>query len=204
MARSETPVREQIIVAFQQLLIDDGERAATLDAVAARAGVSKGGLLYHFRSKDALVSALTERLRELADADAAEMRRAPEGAAVHYVRGSAEDDSPLDRTLVATARLVQGSVKTARDAMLHCQRQWYEAILDEVGDAATAWAILLLGDGLYYNSVLTGSALDPSKTPGAADAAQEAVNAPPHDLERLIEIVEVLKRHATERRRRAE
>jgi len=38
----------------------DGIGALTLEAVAARAGVSKGGLLYHFRSKNALVAALVE------------------------------------------------------------------------------------------------------------------------------------------------
>jgi AcrR family transcriptional regulator len=32
--------------------------AMTLDAVAAEAGVSKGGLLYHFRSKDELIAAM--------------------------------------------------------------------------------------------------------------------------------------------------
>ena len=33
----------------------------TLDAVAKQAGVSKGGLLYHFPSKDALLTAMVER-----------------------------------------------------------------------------------------------------------------------------------------------
>ncbi|MGN6428010.1 MAG: TetR/AcrR family transcriptional regulator, partial [Leifsonia sp.] len=47
--------RDRILDAFEELLAEHSERAATLDAVAAKAGVSKGGLLYHFASKDALV-----------------------------------------------------------------------------------------------------------------------------------------------------
>ena len=43
--------REQILDAYEHLLVQAGERAATLDAVAAQAKVSKGGLLYHFGSK---------------------------------------------------------------------------------------------------------------------------------------------------------
>ena len=39
----------------------------TLDAVAARAGVSKGGLLYHFPTKEALLKAMLERLRKQLD-----------------------------------------------------------------------------------------------------------------------------------------
>ena len=33
----------------------------TLDAVAERAGVSKGGLLYHFPSKESLLQAMVDR-----------------------------------------------------------------------------------------------------------------------------------------------
>jgi AcrR family transcriptional regulator len=43
--------RDRLLDAFEGLLIAHGPRAATLDAVAAAAEVSKGGLLYHFPSK---------------------------------------------------------------------------------------------------------------------------------------------------------
>lgn len=51
-------------------LLDAGEEVAlrlgisglTLDAVAAEAGASKGGLLHHFPSKDALIEALVNRI----------------------------------------------------------------------------------------------------------------------------------------------
>lgn len=39
--------REHILNTYVDLLIRSGERAATLDAVATAAKVSKGGLLYH-------------------------------------------------------------------------------------------------------------------------------------------------------------
>lgn len=55
--------REQILDAYEHLLVQAGERAATLDAVAAQAKVSKGGLLYHFGSKKALFEALLDRTR---------------------------------------------------------------------------------------------------------------------------------------------
>ena len=40
----------------------DGAAALTLDAVAAEAGVSKGGVLYHFGSKRALIDGLLDAL----------------------------------------------------------------------------------------------------------------------------------------------
>lgn len=49
-------------------LVENSETAnagqLTLDAVAAKAGVSKGGLLHHFKSKEALLTAMIERLAE--------------------------------------------------------------------------------------------------------------------------------------------
>ena len=55
--------RERILDTFESILNTDGERAATLDAVAAKAGVSKGGLLYHFPNREALITGLAEVAR---------------------------------------------------------------------------------------------------------------------------------------------
>jgi AcrR family transcriptional regulator len=43
--------RSQILDAAEAVVMCQGVRNLTLDAVAAHAGISKGGLLYHFRSK---------------------------------------------------------------------------------------------------------------------------------------------------------
>jgi AcrR family transcriptional regulator len=45
----------------------DGAAHLTLDAVAAQAGVSKGGLLYHFPDKDRLLETLLEAMLERFD-----------------------------------------------------------------------------------------------------------------------------------------
>ena len=66
--------RERILEAGYAVAGQSGVAAVTLDAVANRAGVSKGGLLYHFPSKEALVSGMVDGLcgtfADLADAAA--------------------------------------------------------------------------------------------------------------------------------------
>ncbi|MEE6274150.1 TetR/AcrR family transcriptional regulator [Georgenia sp. MJ206] len=206
--------RDAVLDAFADLLIGDGERAATLDAVAARAQVSKGGLLYHFKSRDALVDGLIERLRELAAADVAAMRVAPEGPSAYYVSSSDFAGSPLDRALVATARLAQNASPSARDAMREIQQQWYALIAEEVGDPASARAILLIGDGLYYNAALAGGPSS-APTPGGSagdgggagdDGGDDGADCPAasepeadDDIAALLGVVELLKRHAATR-----
>ncbi|MDR3415506.1 MAG: TetR/AcrR family transcriptional regulator [Nevskia sp.] len=50
--------------AAQAVVLEGGASRLTLDAVARRAGVSKGGLMYNFPTKDALLKAMLERLVE--------------------------------------------------------------------------------------------------------------------------------------------
>ena len=57
MAKSEIPTRERIVSAASALFYDDGIRGVSVDAVAAKAGVTKRTLYYHFKSKDDLVAA---------------------------------------------------------------------------------------------------------------------------------------------------
>ncbi|GAA3441866.1 TetR/AcrR family transcriptional regulator [Planomonospora venezuelensis] len=56
--------REELLDAAEDLLADQGSSALTLAAVAERAGCSKGGLLYHFSTKEALIKGMVERLIE--------------------------------------------------------------------------------------------------------------------------------------------
>lgn len=165
--------RDRILDTFETILISEGERATTLDTIAAKARVSKGGLLYHFRGREALVLGLVERAEALT-ADYLEMlRTSPDGATTAYVRTSAETDSALDHTLIALSRLGGDQHPEAAAMLRRAQEGWSALVRDEVGDAATADAILLIGDGLYYNALLQG-------------AAQ-------YELDRLLRLVERLK-----------
>lgn len=60
--------REAILDAAEALASEVGANHMSLDAVAARAGVSKGGLLYRFPSKVALLQGLLERYVERLEA----------------------------------------------------------------------------------------------------------------------------------------
>ena len=55
---------EAIVDAAEAVVVESGAGHMTLDAVAAKAGVSKGGLLHHFPTKTALLEAMLNRLKE--------------------------------------------------------------------------------------------------------------------------------------------
>ncbi len=62
--RGSISTREAILRAADRVVVDWGVSGMTLEAVAREAGVSKGGLLYHFRSKEALIGGMIGRLIE--------------------------------------------------------------------------------------------------------------------------------------------
>jgi AcrR family transcriptional regulator len=76
----QTDARTRILDAAEALVRAKGVGGLTLEAAAKGAGVSKGGLLYHFASKEALLTGLLGRMAEFVTADFAEgVAAQPEG-----------------------------------------------------------------------------------------------------------------------------
>ena len=148
--------REKVLDAYVALLHAEGERAATMDAVSARAGVSKGGLLYHFPSKEALADAVLERFAEITARDLVEMAEAPEGPARHFVRTSWVTEDSMDLTYNAARRLAQAGNQAAVDALEDIHAKWLAEIRREVGDNGVAEAVMLIGEGLYHQAAMPG------------------------------------------------
>lgn len=148
--------REQVLDAFEHLLVDEVGVAATLDAVAAAAGVSKGGLLYHFPSKEALVDGLADRLRAQVAEDVEALRTAPEGP-VGYWLSSSSTGSPaaLTRTSQAVLRLAGAGQQAARAVLEEADGAWAEAMAERIPDPVLARLVVLVGNGLFLET-LTG------------------------------------------------
>jgi AcrR family transcriptional regulator len=87
MTNIKVSSRTKILKAAGQVAREVGPGHLSLDAVAQRAGVSKGGLLYNFPSKAKLLEALVEQ--HLADFDAAltekEKLHKPTGLGTAYI-----------------------------------------------------------------------------------------------------------------------
>lgn len=78
----KTNSRDAILEAAEKVVIEVGAGHMTLDAVAKKADVSKGGLIYNFPTKDMLLQAMIMRFFELTEvARAKEHAKLPEGRA---------------------------------------------------------------------------------------------------------------------------
>ncbi|ODT69416.1 MAG: hypothetical protein ABS75_17050 [Pelagibacterium sp. SCN 63-23] len=68
MGRKQTIDRDALLDAAERVVLRDGAARLTIEAVATAAGVSKGGVLYAFSSKDKLIDALFTRVFAAMDA----------------------------------------------------------------------------------------------------------------------------------------
>ncbi|MEI4272347.1 TetR/AcrR family transcriptional regulator [Klenkia sp. LSe6-5] len=148
--------RDRVLDAYEGLLVDGAGATVTLDAVAEAAGVSKGGLLYHFPSKEALLDGLAGRLRQRAAEDVERLRAAPEGPVAYWVRtATSEEEAGIGRTYQAVLGLAGTGQPAARAAIADVERGWTSALEDLIADPVVARLVRLAGDGLYLES-LTG------------------------------------------------
>ena len=54
--------RKSILEAANKIVLEQGVRTLTLESTAREAGVSKGGLLYHFPNKKSLIKGMVDKL----------------------------------------------------------------------------------------------------------------------------------------------
>jgi AcrR family transcriptional regulator len=119
----------------------DGAQALTLDAVAAEAGVSKGGLLYHFASKRELLDGLVGRWLDQFQDD---IDGSGPGFLPGYVRasdGARAEESGLLAALIADPEVLA----TVRERYV----TWQDRVVTEGGDPVEATVARLAADGLW-------------------------------------------------------
>lgn len=149
--------REKILASAARIVADAGAAHLTIDAVAAEARVSKGGVLYHFPSKRALLEGMLERLIEQLQARTDTLRAglpdpssAPLMARVLQEYDMAPAERAMSRAILAAA--------AENPAMLAGARQLVREAFAEVADASRpaelGWVVLLAVEGLRFLEML--------------------------------------------------
>ena len=149
--------RERILQAAIEVIQTDGAANLTLDRVALAAGVSKGGFLYHFGSKDALMAGLLDETLAVLD-DELDLREAmfrdhdPAArgtfalAYLDYVREPYKAADDTSASILAAAALDDELLANTRATF----ERWQERLVHHDGLAETSGLLArIVGDGLW-------------------------------------------------------
>lgn len=155
MRQQSKQTRQQIYEACSQILRDEGLTNLTLEAVAEKAQISKGGLLYHFPNKESLIEALFEyhnnifevRLQELAEVEG----DAPGAWLRAYAKASIEQIADPDNvSLYASLFAAEERYASAHQLMRSKYVNWQQQIEKSGIDPAQATLVRLAVDGLWF------------------------------------------------------
>jgi AcrR family transcriptional regulator len=145
--------KNEILDAANRVLMEQGVECFTLEAIAAEARVSKGGLLYHFASKNALIAGMMERSMAQVDQTLEEeLERSDGDYLTAYICASFR--TTADPAQVS--RAIQAAI--VRDpALLTPLRERFERMQREISQRASSPELGLLVrlamDGLWYSEL---------------------------------------------------
>jgi AcrR family transcriptional regulator len=147
----------EILNAANRLVARAGVTRLTIEAVAQEAGLSKGGVLYHFPTKEALVEGMVEHLLVSFDQDLAQTLDQETEDAGHWLRayirassytapGEAEVANSLVAALATYPRLL--------DAVKARYEEWQQRVEHDGLSPTLATIIRLAVDGLWFAELL--------------------------------------------------
>lgn len=162
--------RDQILDGVVRIIERDGMTAVTFDAVAAETGLTRGGLIYHFPSRDELILATHRHQAQKWLAEMMSLTPDPDSQADRdsaYVRASIRDPSRAELMLM---------LESASDPALGAI--WAEVIdkwappVPAEGDHAGMVRFLarMAADGLWAHLAIAGRQLPPEVKDRVASA----------------------------------
>ncbi|MBN1515506.1 TetR/AcrR family transcriptional regulator [Candidatus Sumerlaeota bacterium] len=168
---SRTNSKKAILAAAEEIVIESGALHMTLDAVAERAGISKGGLIYNFPSKEALLEAMIGRMMEHFDELREQARKqlsdAPYNDLMVEIKAF-QGKSKMDRLGAALLAVVANQPELMRVMREDLQHRLFEKIArteDDVRSLVLFFALM----GLHFHNLLNISLLNQGQMKAVLD-----------------------------------
>lgn len=148
--------RQEILKSASVVVHREGAANLTLAAVAKEAGISKGGLLYHFPNKDSLIQAM---VTELMDQFAQSLQRRVEedpNPCGKWCRAYAEEIFTHFGELVEESAGLLAAISIDQEKLKPIQKRyatWMKYMEQDGTDHIASAIIRLAADGLRFNAL---------------------------------------------------
>mgnify|MGYP002621621483 FL=1 len=175
--------RDKLLDAAAGLVAKHGVQNLTIDAVAAEARVTKGGLIYHFKTRDDLLGALIERMVEQWDVrtrmqDAVRSGGTPVKDALSLLLDETFDMSEEQRTLL-TNLLAAAAIYPH---LLEPVKAYYARDFEAFNNAPNAGMVMILAaaiDGIALLEILGLHQFSAQQRQAMRDALEKAIGELP-------------------------
>jgi AcrR family transcriptional regulator len=168
--------RNAILDAAQRVAVEKGANKVSLDSVAKEAGLTKGGVLYNFSGKDALISGLLERLLKnytpMTDANREELQGQENPtlrSIIRVIQQLQQLDNNIPMAILAAAAENLELLQPLREEMALRHQQ----IRDEATDPDHASLLWAAGEGMMLLDMLNLLPFDKAKKSSLMDRLEK-------------------------------
>ncbi len=153
--------RKRILDAATQIALERGPKQLTLDNVAKQCGMSKGGLMHHFKNKDALLAGMVEAMISLLMTDTEETQQQhDDGLAITTLLRSRqrhhEKIAMYQAKILLVAAVENPELLKPMQELMKCKKQEIES-QDAIDESTLLW---LAADGLSFQELMEISPFD--------------------------------------------
>ena len=152
--QSKTTSRDRLLNAASTIVARQGAGNLTIDAVAAQSGMSKGGVLYHFPNKRALLGGMLERLVDQLQGRLTELKSSAGAseltALLQAIFGRTEEERAMSQALLANAAEDPSLLAPAAPVI----QEIVDNIVGESADTQLALILWLAAEGLRFMDML--------------------------------------------------
>lgn len=148
--------KDKIIEAVYELVRNDGIAKMTMESVADKAGMSKGGLFYHFPTKEILIEAMLKQLFDQFDNQLSEEHendKLPGGTTRSYLKTTfLKYDKEENEFVVALLAALVHNPNLLKPAKEHYQN-WQNQLENDQIDPVISTIVRLATDGLWFSEL---------------------------------------------------
>lgn len=153
----DSSISERILDVANKVIAEKGLTHFTLDEVAKEAGISKGGLLYHYPSKDKLIKGLIENYISMFESKLAEREQSISKISVNnwlipYINEQF-DQTKFDSTSMYGLLAAVAVNHDLLQPVLEKRKQWLEKV-NQSRDPIMAMIISFACDGIAFSNLL--------------------------------------------------
>jgi AcrR family transcriptional regulator len=145
--------REELLACARRVVLRDGAANLTLDAVARESGVSKGGVLYHFPTKEALVTGMLEIMTKSFENEVARRHAEAPPAAGSWLRaylGASLDEEQYSADMLASLVAALAMNPELLQPLRDRAQAWQKRATHDGIDETEATLLRLAIDGLWF------------------------------------------------------
>ncbi len=154
--RQREATRTAILQSVGRIVSEEGADALTIDEVARAAALSKGGVLHHFPSKEALLLAAIRHDLDLFDEMVAHLEESDPGMPGAYTRAylrvcvkSFERAHDEGLAFLHQFRSIPSTIELVREY----KARWHQRLEEDGLDAAVAHLVRYTGDGVWLAAI---------------------------------------------------